>query len=507
MLKFSSINAKHILLGCLVIITSVVFITSLSDIVLGRIPFWYDPARDLLLGLDNHLKPTLIGQPTGIPGVFYGPYWIWVLSLIQYISLDPRVVALAVLLIPYFVLFLFVLMKFKKVLGLEACIIIWLLFIVSFKNYFTSLWNPHLLPLFLVFSLYVLIRIDFRRFGISSLLKTALAGFLVGLTANFSMSFGLGIIVGTFVYLFLIFIYHFFQKKESPLRLIRDYAVFILFLTLGLFISFGPFLLFEMRHGFNQIDSLIRASTSSVVTQTGMMDKEIILTFLNIPEKIFKIPSALFYSLVLLALIFTKQRLVGLRKLSEDEVKLILVLFSLTFSTLFIYLISKNPVWDYHFIGFEIIFLFLIGILINRSQYFKKVGILVIVVIGAGFILNSLGSIRDKTILTDSLRAKEDVTENIYADTDKQKFLVYAYNPSIYTFDYDYLFKWYSKGKNYLQPVADLSQAKNIYLIFAQSYYYDIEGFTQSKTPSLKYKTTRTWKSADNTLIIKRNRR
>ena len=77
---------------------------SLRSVLWGGIPFWSDPARDLLLAWDNLHKISLIGPPGGIPGVFYGPYWLWILSLIQYVSLDPRVVTLTALLIPYFIL-------------------------------------------------------------------------------------------------------------------------------------------------------------------------------------------------------------------------------------------------------------------------------------------------------------------------------------------------------------------------------------------------------------------
>ena len=57
---------------------------SLKNIIQGNIPFWFDNARDFLLALGNLEKPTLIGPPTGIPGVFYGPYWIWLLSISFY---------------------------------------------------------------------------------------------------------------------------------------------------------------------------------------------------------------------------------------------------------------------------------------------------------------------------------------------------------------------------------------------------------------------------------------
>src|SRR3989344_7571009 len=77
----------------------------LNNIFSNRISFWYDTARDLLLALENLRKPTLIGNPTGIPGIFYGPYWIWLLSLGMTITKDPALIIILLQVIPYFVIF------------------------------------------------------------------------------------------------------------------------------------------------------------------------------------------------------------------------------------------------------------------------------------------------------------------------------------------------------------------------------------------------------------------
>src|SRR5438046_2413526 len=80
----------------------------------GSFPLWYDIARDLLSALANFQKPTLIGPTSGIPGVFYGPYWIWLLSFAQIFSHDPRIITLLVATIPYLFLFPFILFRFSK---------------------------------------------------------------------------------------------------------------------------------------------------------------------------------------------------------------------------------------------------------------------------------------------------------------------------------------------------------------------------------------------------------
>src|SRR6187551_3411896 len=97
---------KHVLIR-LLFVCSWLFIAcvQLHNVFSASIPFWYDPARDMLMGWDNLHKFTLIGPTTGIPGLFYGPYWIWMLSLGELFSKDPRIVILIVATLPYLILF------------------------------------------------------------------------------------------------------------------------------------------------------------------------------------------------------------------------------------------------------------------------------------------------------------------------------------------------------------------------------------------------------------------
>src|SRR3989344_163041 len=134
-IKISSLN--NILLVLYLVSIILPFIIALHSISVGNIPFWYDPARDFLLGQDNIKKLTLIGPTSGIPGIFYGPYWIWLISLGQLVSKDPRVVVFLILAIPYMVIFPFVLFRFKKIFGISTIIILWLYFSFSSGLYYS----------------------------------------------------------------------------------------------------------------------------------------------------------------------------------------------------------------------------------------------------------------------------------------------------------------------------------------------------------------------------------
>src|SRR5258708_8759069 len=111
---------------------------SLREILSGSIAFWFDPARDLLSALNNLHKLTLIGPTSGIPGIFYGPYWIWLLSFAETISKDPRIIALVVQSVPYLIIFPIILWRYKELFGTPVTIGLWLLFMLSFNSYATQ---------------------------------------------------------------------------------------------------------------------------------------------------------------------------------------------------------------------------------------------------------------------------------------------------------------------------------------------------------------------------------
>ncbi len=165
---------------------------SLQSVILGGFPFWFDPARDLLLALDNLKKVTLIGPPTGIPGLFYGPYWIWLLSLPLLISRDPRFVVLVVQTLPYLVIFPLLLWQFRRLFTPMTVVALWLLFILAFNKYATFLWNPHLAPLLFLF-------LTFLAIGKKTLVTALLMGLVSGLILNFHFSFGVAAIGAAFL--------------------------------------------------------------------------------------------------------------------------------------------------------------------------------------------------------------------------------------------------------------------------------------------------------------------
>lgn len=468
------------------------FSIAIVNLYYGTIPFWYDPARDLLMALANHDKISLIGQTSGIPGIFYGPYWIWFLSLALFVSHDPRVVAFFVVTLPYFILFPFILFRFKKQFDGTIALTLWLLFIASFSAYATQLWNPHLAPLFCLGTMYLLVAQDYKQKKIKGFLKILAAGFTAGLLMNTHISFGLAVVIGSMVFLL------FFRMRR----------ITVPFFIIGLLIAYLPFFAFEIRHGFNQVKTLIETVTSSsaVVRETSVDKLQIINLFFNSLARLLQIPTMLMYGLsgvtiAYFVFLYKKKKLLY----SHDEKKLFILIASVTISTLAIYLSTKNPVWDYHFIGVEIVFLLLLGLVAKKSVLIKYALIGWVVVLMAFSVINLVTSLKNDPLKISSLTTKEHIVQTIYNDAAGKKFAVYSYSPATFTPDFDYLLQWKGEGKNQADLTSD-GKAELVYLIIPWTTKDLKADFIDNRTPNEKYKTLKTWHIADETNIIKRVR-
>lgn len=490
------------------------FFFSLTDILKGSIPFWYDPARDFLLAQANLQKIRLIGPETGIPGIFYGPFWIWLLSFGQLISKDPRVIALLVQTIPYFTLFPLILYKLTKEYGKLTFITLWLLFILNFKNYTTFLWNPHLAPLLFLVLIYFLSSLRFPAKNKKGLLYFIIVGITSGLILNIHMSFGTGIIFATFMYLAILSVWHLLKNKKKLAKTFRKSFISIFMVVVGLLFTALPFFVFEIRHGFQQIKAVQNTifktviNSSDVVGQSGIEPEDIPMIFLQQINELLKIPNE--YSRLILFLSFGVL-LIELKrkkeKLNEKEIKILLFILLSSISILSFYLSSTNPVWIYHFIAVEIIFLLWLLILIAKSKIARYIlatwAIIMLISNTKTFVL----ALDFDPLQIQSLTSKKSIVNLIYNDSGNQPFTVFAFSPAIYTYDFDYLFIWLSQENNLALPIKELKENVPVYLIIPETDKDTELDFINYKTPNVEFETSKKWKTPDNTLILKRKRK
>lgn len=377
-------------------------IPSILVLLNGSFPFWYDPARDLLSALANHHKITLIGPPSGIPGVYYGPFWIWLLSILTLISLHPAIIILLTLTLPYFIVGPLILWKLKKTLGLKTIFLFWGTFALFYDKYFTQLWNPHPAPLvFLTVIFFVATGSPF------------LTGVSAGLLANFHMSFGIGIILATTI---------FFWKK---------WRYFF-----GLAIPFLPTLVFEARHGFFQIKTIINAfflhtyNDPVVLALKGLTPMEMLKELNNITLGFWWI-----IPIIIIEILITKKHF------SSPPKRIVIYLIVCLASVLTIYFTARNPVWPYHFIAVDLLTTLLVIILINQTKIWPVILAAFLLVNWAGkyhSIISSPSDTVSATFANRNFGVKEAVK-----DAGGQPFSFVAYTwPLLRTLspDYDYLF-------------------------------------------------------------------
>jgi hypothetical protein len=501
-------NQKYILVFIAGIALLLPLGIALRNILSGSIPFWYDNARDLLSAWDNLNKPTLIGPTSGIPGIFYGPYWIWFLSIGLIFSKDPRIANIVVGIIPMFLIVPLVLYKFRKIFEIKILLIIWLLFIFSTgMNYATYMWNPHVAPSLILLLMYLLMFTDNVKKDWPNLFKTILTGLTAGLIINFHISLGIGIILGTIIFYVIDGIIALKLEKKNRKNSIINKCINITLFLFGALMSFTPFLLFEVRHGFNQVQSAINAFTKygDVVVLKGLTKTEILQHFIGRPSEFLKVNNTVVYLLEIIAIIYILMNRKSHKvKLEKNEAKLLAVLFALSTGILLIYLTARNPVLHYHFIGTEIIFLLLLAFVIQKIPVLKYLLTAWVIFLVISYLVTfARGFNMDPRVLS-SLSTKEYITDIVAGDAGGNPYTVFNNSPSIYQYEYTYLFKWRYKVDVPYDPGNNPNDSYLVYIISPEETEEKIKGYINYRAPDKKYKTVKSWTIADGTTIYKR---
>lgn len=477
------------------------FLLTLRTIINGDFAFWFDPARDFLQALSYQEKLGLIGPPSGIPGIFYGPYWSWILAFLLSFSKDPRFVAF-ILLLPYAFIFPILLITFfKKIWGNLAVTAMLFVYVVSFSKFYLLLWNLYPAPLLLL-CIYILIS-HTKRLPINgkSSLLVLLIGMLIGLLCNFHLSFGMGVAFGTFLYLVL----ESWRDNKNRVKVaLRNF----IFYFCGVAITYVPTLLFELRHDFLQSKAFLYTFingflyNSAVVGQTGYSASEISLGFLKFPSQMFALHPIVSYCVWFLIFVFILyfQR----QEKREENRKIISYSAYLLLSLVFLYHSTKNPVWEYHFLGLEVIFLMMFGVIVSK---YKKIAMIIClwgVYMLGGRVYDAVKPNSTDPLTLQTLRTKEYITNIIFKDKVSGPLSFRAYSPAIYTYDYDYLFKTLGTKYPSVQVVED---ADTVYLIIPETSKVVAVDFLNYKTPNEKYETKGEWSIPDKTKIIKRQKK
>ncbi|HSD98995.1 MAG TPA: glycosyltransferase family 39 protein [Patescibacteria group bacterium] len=236
--------------------------------------FLGDEGRDMLVVyniLHGHL--TLLGPTASVGGFFLGPAYYYFMTpfvwLFDYNPVGPAIMValfgIATVWLTYFV--------GSKFFSVKVGLIGALLYAISplIITYSKSSWNPNPMPFFVLALLYFL----YKGIEKKDWKWTLLSGIFLGIAMQLHyLATFVGVIVGA--YILCSVIYDFFVTKQTWIASVYVGFSNYLIYALGFVIGWSPFLVFEFRHGFNNIQSIVAFIFTSKETGGGDMYSEIV---------------------------------------------------------------------------------------------------------------------------------------------------------------------------------------------------------------------------------------
>lgn len=229
--------------------------------------FLGDEGRDVLVVYNIlHGHFTLLGPTASVGGFFLGPIYYYFMTpflwLFNYNPVGPAVMValfgIATVWLTYFV--------GSKFFDTKAGLIAAALYAVPplVVAYSRSSWNPNPMPFFVLLLLYLVYKAVEKnawKFFVGS-------GILLGIAMQLHyLSTFVAFIV--FSYILCATLYDIFVKKSPWTKIVYKTVLGYMQYLIGFAIGWSPFLLFEFRHGFNNIRSIINFVLFSKETGAG----------------------------------------------------------------------------------------------------------------------------------------------------------------------------------------------------------------------------------------------
>ena len=445
----------------------------------GLLAFNYDQGRDFVAvsKIIWEKDLVLIGQTTGLPGVFYGPWWYYFLAPVVLVSGgDPQRVAVYFAVLAIFsVVFLYLLLK---TLTKNTLLSLILATIAAFSNLWMfgspHIWNPSLTPIFFMISIYALYKIATD----ASPFHFLIYGLSVFLAIDTTASFG--------ALLFIFFIASLFIFKKLLLKKQFIFAI------LGALTILSPRILFEFRNNFLMTKSVIAYLSSPKVYGEKLPILERFLSRIDQILKIIaegftnesKILAILFLVFILGVLIFILRENKKLFLTIKKDLILIYICL-LLFAMIIFFTIFPDNVWDYYLVVLPTLFILLVGKILSYGYQIK---ILKFPIVGVLLVLIFLNFRRD---LVPPFRItwegdggtyiNEKKVMDYIASNNSHDFSFFAYTPAIFDYPFDYLILWYSK-RGLIELPQENQQIMYLVIREASTGKYHTSGWYGDKT-------------------------
>lgn len=401
--------------------------------------YTYDVGRDLIQVqkiVGDHKIP-LIGQTTGLGGLYYGPWWYYILTPPFVISQgNPQGIVLfmvltgvAAIICGYF----FGRKISDKWLGVIIAALLGLSY--AMVGLSSQIWNPNIAPLVLLI-LFLIIPLTGRKKN--NFLKNIWIGILLGLLLDAEIVFGVLIIISIILFLF------FLEKR-------RFFTLQSMGILLGIFIMLLPRVVFELRHDFIMTRSLFtqHSSEQKIFEPFHLFDvaPDRSITFLNQFSDTFGL-SNIVSILILIACFLT---LFLLRKTIQKKEKGVIILCFFIITTFFLgSAVFARAVWGHYLVALPVVYIVFVSLssyVLARRHRIVGVGIIILICFASVRVPVIIESIKNPYWEGNAAvyRNQEAVIDFIYKNANNKPFNYIAYTPVVHDFTYQYLFSWYGK--------------------------------------------------------------
>ncbi len=409
--------------------------------------FTYDVGRDMLKVSEivNQHKIPLIGFTTGVEGIFYGPWWYYILTIPFSLSKgDPQFVAGFIAFTGIITIALLYLWG-KKLENEQFGLLLAFLsgFSPALIGISTQIWNPNIAPVLIATSLLLVHKILKKP----TIWTYFFFGIILSLLIDTEIVFGLLLFIGYCLGLLLISANTILTKKT-------------LFFIPGVLLILTPRIIFEFRHNFLMTQNFIRLLTSQKEVGSS-------ITFYAITNKLdiffglyadtitggSKIFAGLLLAILMACLILSFKRIKTIPKKFLLLTAIIIVTFIIGI------ILFSHDIWSHYLVGLPVYFCILTAIPLYYFAKNIKLGkFSLLFILALLFWINTkpLQVVADlqKPIWEGNAavyRNQVAVVEYVYKEASGKKFNYIAYSPAVFAYPYDYLFGWYGKKKfNYV---------------------------------------------------------
>lgn len=450
-------HKQKIVYALLLIILGIGLYLRLGGVLTQSFAFTYDVGRDLLQVRDivEDFKIPLIGQTSGLGGLYYGPWWYYILTPAFIISSgNPQGIALFMVSLGI----LTILTGFflgKKISGYKLALVLAALLSASdaIVASSTQIWNPNLAP-FLVLLFFLCFYIQSKT-TYKNVLLSALSGFILGIILDSEIVFGVLFIGG--IVLSSIFIV---RKEILNKRL--------LYVALGFIFTLLPRIFFELRHNFVMSKSL----TSVSGEQSVLNIKDF---FIVLPDR-FMVFMGLFSDTfgvhVWAAWVICIGVAVVWAMFYKFASKMERKLFMICAVIITVFIIGSSlfarAIWGHYLVGIPVIYAIIVAIslvILMRKYFYFGVFIFLIILFFSSKPLQIVSNFKNPNWEGNAAvyRNQVAVIDYIYKDANGKSFNYTAYTPSVHDYPYRYLFSWYGERAYGYQP--DTKASKSLYMI------------------------------------------